>query len=113
MDNCVFCKIARGEIPSKLVLEDDSFLAFQDLNPRAPVHALVIPRDHLRSLDEIDVWQDGQGHALLAFAVRVAQVLGVQESGYRVVTNIGRDSGQEVDHLHLHVLGGGPLGGFW
>lgn len=113
MDDCVFCKIARGEIPSQRVLEDDSFLAFNDINPRAPVHVLVIPREHLHSLDEIDRWRDGRGHELLAFAVRVAREAGINESGYRVVTNVGADAGQEVDHLHLHVLGGGSLGGFW
>jgi histidine triad (HIT) family protein len=113
MDDCVFCKIARGEIPSQRVLEDDSFLAFNDIDPRAPVHILVIPREHLRSLDEVDGWRDSRGHELLAFAVRAAREAGINESGYRVVTNIGADAGQEVDHLHLHVLGGGPLGGFW
>ena len=106
----MFCKIARGEIPSQIVLEDDLFLAFRDINPKAPVHLLVIPREHLRSLDEIDRWREGEGHDLLSFVVRAADAAGVRESGYRVITNVGADAGQEVEHLHLHILGGGPLG---
>lgn len=113
MEECIFCKIIRGEIPSERVLEDDSFIAIRDINPKAPVHVLVIPRDHLRSLDEIDAWESPHGQDLLSFIVRVAETSGVRESGYRVVTNAGPDAGQEVDHLHLHVLGGHPLRGFW
>lgn len=113
MDTCVFCKIARGEIPSQVVLEDELFLAFRDVNPEAPVHILVIPREHLRSLDEIDQWREDEGQRLLSFLVRAAGVAGVRESGYRIVSNIGSDAGQEVDHLHLHVLGGHSLGAFW
>lgn len=113
MESCVFCKIARGEIPSQQVLEDDFYLAFRDINPKAPAHALVIPRQHLLSLDEVASLQDGADSDLLSFIVRVADALGLKESGYRVVSNAGEDAGQEVEHLHLHVLGGRPLRGFW
>ncbi len=113
MDPCVFCKIVRDEIPSQKVLEDDLFLAFRDIDPKAPAHALVVPRRHLLSLDEVASLQEGSASDLLSFIVRVADVLGLKESGYRVVVNAGEDAGQEVEHLHLHVLGGHPLGSFW
>jgi histidine triad (HIT) family protein len=109
MDDCIFCKIIRGEIPSERVLEDDATIAIRDIDPKAPVHLLVIPRTHVRSLDDIHELGAEQTYELLRFVVRVAEVAGVRESGYRVMTNIGRDSGQAVDHLHLHVLGGARL----
>jgi len=108
--DCLFCKIAAGEIPSSKVYEDEHVVAFRDINPVAPVHVLVIPRQHLTSIADI-----GPEHAdlmarLLAAVQRVAVETGVAETGYRVVTNHGRDAGQQVLHLHFHVLGGRPLG---
>ncbi|MCZ7663276.1 MAG: histidine triad nucleotide-binding protein [Thermoleophilia bacterium] len=111
MDDCIFCKIIREEIPSQRVLEDGEFIAIRDIAPKAPVHVLVMPREHLASLDEIGRWDGGRAEKLLHFTVAVAEAAGVRESGYRVIINVGPDAGQEVDHLHLHVLGGERLGG--
>jgi histidine triad (HIT) family protein len=113
MDDCIFCRIARGEIPSDIVLEDADFVAFRDIHPKAPQHLLVIPREHIGSLNDLTQREDTIGDRLLRFCVRVAERCGINESGYRVVSNIGPDGGQEVMHLHLHVLGGSTLGGFW
>ena len=112
MDDCIFCRIAGGAIPSDLVLEDGDFVAFRDIHPVAREHVLVAPREHIVSLNELDQGHAGKGDALLWFIVRVAEKLGVKESGYRVLTNVGPDAGQEVQHLHFHVLGGEHLGDF-
>lgn len=104
--NCIFCKIARGDIPSTTVHEDEDLLAFRDTNPQAPTHVLVIPRGHVVSMNELgDGDQDLAGRLLLA-ARRVAAAEGLAEDGYRLVINTGGDGGQTVHHLHLHVLGG-------
>jgi histidine triad (HIT) family protein len=103
---CIFCKIIAGEIPSNKVLENEEFLAFNDINPIAPVHILVIPKKHIKSLNEVD----GQTMAkITGFIKEVAKKAGIFESGYRVITNIGENGGQEVPHLHFHVLGGTKL----
>jgi histidine triad (HIT) family protein len=103
-DDCVFCRIARGEIPATIVAENATCIAFRDLGPQAPVHALVIPREHVASLNEV------KSPALLAdvmaLAVEVARKDGIAASGYRVVFNTNADGGQTVYHLHAHVLGG-------
>ncbi|OFW57444.1 MAG: histidine triad nucleotide-binding protein [Actinobacteria bacterium RBG_16_64_13] len=112
MDDCIFCRIASGEIPSDIVLEDGGFVAFRDIHPKAPQHLLVVPRSHIGSLNDLELWRKGEGHLLLQFIVRVAERVGVKESGYRVLTNVGRDGGQEVQHLHFHILGGQDLGDF-
>jgi histidine triad (HIT) family protein len=112
MNDCIFCRIASGEIPSTVVLEDAGFVAFRDLHPKAPAHVLVVPREHLVSLNDLQGRSDGLGDALLQFMVSVAERLGVRESGYRVLTNVGPDGGQEVQHLHFHILGGENLGDF-
>ena len=103
-DNCLFCRIARGEIPSTRVAATDDAIAFRDIDPKAPTHVLIIPREHVASLAEAD--DPRMLGSLLAFAAAVARSEGVESSGYRVVINTGRDGGQSVDHLHLHVLGG-------
>ncbi|TJY43431.1 histidine triad nucleotide-binding protein [Cohnella pontilimi] len=107
--DCIFCKIADGTIPSRKVYEDERVVAFHDIQPQAPVHLLVIPKKHIASLDDASS-EDAEllGHAMLA-AQKVAREAGVASSGYRVITNIGPDSGQIVFHLHLHVLGGEKL----
>jgi histidine triad (HIT) family protein len=107
MAACVFCKIAAGEIPATVVKRGDGLLAFQDLNPQAPTHLLVIPTDHLASLNEAhDPALLGR---LLAFARDLAREAGIAQRGYRVVLNTNPDGGQTVFHLHLHVLGGRPM----
>jgi histidine triad (HIT) family protein len=112
MDDCIFCRIAGGQIPSEFVLEDERFVAFRDIAPKAPQHILVIPREHIVSLNDLDTWRQCEGHDLLRFIVQVARRVGVAESGYRVLTNVGVDAGQEVQHLHFHLLGGQDLGDF-
>lgn len=110
MTDCIFCKIVAGDIPAEIVHEGDSAVAFRDLNPVAATHVLVVPRDHHESAAAMAL-VDAQGLADLFAAVgEVARAEGITDSGYRVLTNVGRDSGQEVPHLHLHVVGGQPLG---
>ncbi|MEA2112156.1 MAG: histidine triad nucleotide-binding protein [Campylobacterota bacterium] len=103
---CIFCKIVNKEIPSNSVLEDDDFLAFHDLNPKAPVHILVIPKLHVDSFNEVSA--DIMAKMTL-FMQKVATEVGVEKSGYRIITNIGDNGGQEVKHLHFHLLGGAKL----
>ena len=103
-DTCLFCRIASGQIPSTKVAETDEAMAFRDIDPKAPTHVLVIPRAHVGSLTEAA--DPAMLGALLSFAASVAQAEGLDARGYRVVINNGRDGGQTVDHLHLHVLGG-------
>lgn len=107
MDDCIFCKILRGEIPSKKLYEDDEILAFEDINPAAAVHFLIIPKKHISSAAELR----GDGAVAAHIFARlddIARLAGVHS--YRVITNIGEDAGQTVRHLHFHVLGGEPLG---
>ncbi|ODA42593.1 HIT family hydrolase [Desulfosporosinus sp. BG] len=109
MSDCIFCKIARREIPSEIVYEDDAIIAFKDIQPLAPVHLVVIPKSHLRSLNDVtSEYEALMGH-LLGVIRRLASEFGVAESGYRVVTNTGTDGGQVVGHLHFHLLGGQAL----
>ena len=112
MDSCLFCRIASGEIASDRVLEDDTFVAFRDINPKAAQHVLVVPREHIVSLNDLEHWQNCEGQSLLSFIVRVAERLGIDQTGYRALVNVGPDGGQEVQHLHFHVLGGEDLGDF-
>lgn len=106
-ENCLFCRIVRGEIPAQLVYESPVCIAFRDIAPRAPTHVLVIPREHVTSLHTTtDAALVGQ---LALAAADVARAEGIAASGYRVVTNIGADGGQSVSHLHFHVLGGRPM----
>ena len=110
MDNagsdCIFCKIIGKEIPAKHVYEDDRILAFDDINPQAPVHVLVIPKAHYESLNAVpEAEGDILSHILLK-AREIAEIKGIREAGYRIVLNTARDSGQEVFHIHFHILGG-------
>jgi histidine triad (HIT) family protein len=106
---CLFCRIVAGEIPADTVHQDEHCLAFRDINPQAPVHVLVIPREHLESLDEAGRKDEGLLGHLLRIAARVANEQGLAESGYRTVINTGAGAGQSVFHLHVHVLGGRQL----
>ena len=106
MSDCIFCRIVEGTIPSTTVYENDECVAFEDLNPQAPVHVLVIPKQHIVSLsDAQEVHQSVLGRLMLACS-QIAKQKGLEANGYRVVTNIGRGAGQTVFHLHFHVLGG-------
>jgi len=107
-DNCLFCKISRGEIPSRKLYEDDDVFAFHDINPVAPVHFMLVPKQHIVSLMEVD-----EGHAaLLGKILTLVPQLALEQglgSGFRTVINSGKGGGQEVFHLHIHVIGGGNI----
>lgn len=104
---CIFCKIVNGEIPNKTILEDENFLAFYDINPARKIHALIIPKEHY---DSFDVIPPKVMAGMTEFIQKVASKLEVKKSGYRLITNIGNDGGQEVHHLHFHLIGGEPVG---
>jgi histidine triad (HIT) family protein len=104
---CIFCKIRDGEIPNKTVFENDDFLAFEDINPMAKIHILIIPKLHIESFNEITPNIMAQ---MTTFVQEVALSVGVKSDGYRLVTNIGQNGGQEVSHLHFHMLAGEQLG---
>jgi histidine triad (HIT) family protein len=103
---CLFCKIIKKEIPSNIILENDDFLAFHDINPKAPVHILAIPKVHVDSF--IDVTPKTMS-SMTTFIQDVAKKVKIEKNGYRVITNIGENGGQEVQHLHFHILGGTKL----
>jgi len=104
---CLFCKIIEGDIPNKTVLENDNFLAFEDINPQAKIHVLIIPKVHIQSFNEMTANIMSE---MTSFIQEVALSLGVKSDGYRLITNIGQNGGQEVAHLHFHLLAGEQLG---
>ena len=108
MENCLFCKIVAGVIPSTKVYEDEQVLAFRDINPMAPTHILVIPKTHIGSVAEINAQNSGVVAHIFEVIPTIAAAEGL-ENGYRVVSNCGPDAGQTVHHLHLHILGGREL----
>jgi histidine triad (HIT) family protein len=110
MSDCIFCKIIKGEIPCKKIYEDDEMLAFHDITPMAPVHFLLIPKKHIKSLMHLEAEDIALAGRLLGKARELAKEQGCAENGARFVINAGRDGGQTVDHLHIHVLGGRALG---
>jgi histidine triad (HIT) family protein len=109
MSDCLFCSIAAGDIPCTEVFADDDFLAFRDIDPKAPTHVLVIPRRHVASLAELAEADADLMGRLLVRAAAIARDEGLATGGYRFVINCGQDGGQTVDHLHLHLLGGRAL----
>ena len=109
-ENCVFCKIIKGEIPSSKVYEDEEILAFKDINPAAPIHILVIPKKHINSLAEIEKEDEILIGKIYGVINKIAEEKGFKENGYRVIVNCGKDAGQEVMHLHFHVLAGAKFG---
>ncbi len=109
MEDCLFCKIAAGEIPSKKIYEDDKVLAFYDIEPQAPVHLLVIPKEHICCADDINSGNSAIVAHVFEVIAKVAAELGLK-NGYRIVNNCGADGNQTVKHLHFHVLGGRLLG---
>ena len=108
--DCLFCRIARGEIPADLVHEGERLIAFRDISPQAPFHVLVIPREHIQSLGDAEVGHGALLGEALLLAAEIAAREGVAEEGYRTVVNTGKDGGQTVHHLHVHILGGRSLG---
>ncbi|OSS41740.1 HIT family hydrolase [Desulfurella amilsii] len=107
---CIFCKVANKELPSKIEYEDEKYMAFYDINPKAPIHLLIIPKKHIENLNDIDESDIGIISDMALIAKNLAKKLGIDKSGYRVVINNGPDSGQEVYHIHMHLLGGNFLG---
>lgn len=110
MDDCIFCKIVKGEIPSEKVYEDEKVLAFKDINPVTPIHVLVIPKKHFK--DVLDVKEEDKEIIADLFQSinKIAKTLGIEKNGFRIVNNCGEDAGQEVMHLHFHLLAGKKLG---
>jgi len=109
MENCLFCKIASGQIAGDIVYQDEDVIAFKDIHPQAPVHILLISRRHIPSIADVTPEDGPMLGILFSVAAKLAHKLGVDEGGYRVVTNVGRDAGQSVFHLHFHLLGGRKL----
>jgi histidine triad (HIT) family protein len=106
---CLFCRIVAGEIPATKVFEDDRLIAFNDINPQAPMHVLVVPKAHIPSLNDLNVSHDALVGEMLRRAAAIAAERGYAERGYRTVFNCNAEAGQTVFHIHLHVLGGRPL----
>lgn len=106
MEDCIFCKIINKKIPASIVFEDEKIIAFNDINPQAPIHILLIPREHFTSLNDIPEEKKNILSHLLLKARQIAQEKGIAEKGYRIVLNTEKDSGQEVFHIHFHLLGG-------
>jgi len=103
---CLFCKIIKKEIPSNIVLENDDFLAFHDINPKAPVHILAIPKSHVDSFNDVN---PNMMKDMTKFMQDVAKEVNIDKNGYRIITNIGENGAQEIKHLHFHLLGGAKL----
>lgn len=107
MSDCIFCKIAAGEIPAQKVFEDDSVIAFKDLSPKAPVHVLIVPKKHVQSVAHFTADdKDLAAHIFVDVVPKLAAQLGIADDGFRLVMNTGDDGGQTVNHLHIHMLGG-------
>jgi histidine triad (HIT) family protein len=109
MTDCLFCRIVAGDVPATRLYEDETVVAFKDINPQAPLHALIVPREHVASLNELGASHDAMAGSMLRAAARLAREHGYGERGYRVVFNTNADAGQSVLHLHLHVLAGRGL----
>jgi histidine triad (HIT) family protein len=109
MADCLFCKIIKREIPASIVYEDDRVLAFNDINPQAPTHVLVVPKRHIASLNDLAAVDDAIVGEVVRRAAAIAKDRGVSAGGYRTVFNTNRDAGQTVFHIHLHLLGGRPM----
>ena len=108
--SCIFCRIAAGEIPARVAYQDDLVVAFHDLDPKAPTHVLVIPREHVASVDQMEARHGATLAAMVAAAQAVAREVGAGREGYRLVFNHGANAGQSVEHVHMHVLAGRQLG---
>lgn len=110
MEDCIFCKIIKGEIPSEKVYEDEEVLAFKDINPATPIHILIIPKKHIENLLQVTQEDSYLISHIYTVINKIAKDMGIEENGFRVITNCGKDAGQEVMHLHFHILAGTQLG---
>lgn len=108
--DCLFCKIASKEIPSQKIYEDDYVYAFNDINPVAPIHIIVIPKVHIDSVDSVNYENSSYIQKVFEIIPEIAKLANIDKSGYRVITNIGEDGGQTIKHIHFHVIGGKKLG---
>lgn len=110
MEDCIFCKIINGEIPSEKVYEDDKVIAFKDINPAAPMHILVIPKEHVQDVLAVNPENKEMISNIFLAINKIAKQLGIEKDGFRIINNCGKDAGQEVMHLHFHLLAGGKMG---
>lgn len=106
MEDCIFCKIIKGETPSEIIYQDQNFVALKDINPKAPIHLLIIPKKHIISINHLEKEDKELMGELFLIAKKVAKIAGVKDSGYKLVFNVGKGGGQLIFHLHLHLLGG-------
>lgn len=109
MDDCIFCKIVKGEIPSTKIYEDNYMFCFKDIKPEAPVHIVIVPKEHIESINAITIDNSKIISHIYLKVSNIAKGLGIKDSGYRLVCNCGEDGGQNVNHLHFHLLGGRKL----
>ena len=109
MKDCIFCKIAKRETSAEVIYKDDKFIAFKDVNPKAPIHFLIIPKKHIPSVDHLKNRDKKLIGELFLVAQKIAKEKGVDKTGYRLTLNVGKDAGQTIDHLHLHLIGGKKL----
>lgn len=110
MKECIFCKISKKEISSQIIYEDDLVVAFPDINPKAPVHILIVPKKHIETVDHLDPRDEKIVGAMVYAAQKIAREKGIAQDGYRLVFNVRSHGGQVVEHIHLHLLGGKQLG---
>ncbi len=106
MENCIFCKISKGEVPAEIVYQDDEFIAFKDIKPKAPIHILVIPKKHIISINHLSQEDKELMGKMFLLTKEIAEKIKVSKKGYKLVFNVGRGGGQVIDHLHLHLLAG-------
>ncbi len=107
--DCIFCKIVNKELPTEIVYEDKNFVAFKDIEPKTPLHLLIIPKKHILSIDHLEERDKTLIGELFLIAKKIAKQQGTAGTGYRLIFNIGKDAGQTIEHLHLHLMGGGKL----
>lgn len=110
MDNCLFCQIIAGQKEAEKVIETNHYMAFKDIHPKAPIHVLIVPKRHVERPEEL---RPEELADMIAGSEEIAQILGVKESGYRLVFNVGKHAGQAIDHVHLHLIGGAPAGSMY
>jgi len=109
MDECIFCKIVEKKVPAEIVYEDDQIIAFKDIHPIAPIHILIIPKEHIPTVDDLEEKHESLIGKMVLIAKRLARDLNTAEEGYKLLFRVKKHGGQEVDHIHLHLIGGAPL----
>lgn len=110
MEQCIFCKIIKGEIPAEVIYSDRNFIVFKDIKPKAPIHILIVPKKHIVSINHLEDGDKELIGELFLMAGKMAEEVGLKEKGYKLVFNVGKAGGQIIDHLHLHLLGGWKSG---